>query len=110
MTDSRLDGRARQRRDVGGVDAEQREIAAGIAADERRRRRVLPVGKTDLDLLVPLHDVVGGDDQPVSGPDDPAGRVAAARVDRDDGGPGAFDGPGELVGDTGQQRRGRECG
>ncbi len=104
MTDPRLDGRARQRRNVGGGNAQQSEIAAGVSADELGGD-ASTIGKTDLDLLVPLHDVVGGGDQTVRGPDDATGRVAAASVDRDDGCPGAFDGPGELVGDIGQQRR-----
>ena len=53
--------------------------------------------------IVTLHDVVGSGDEPVAAPDDATGRVAAARVDGDHRGSRALNGPGELVGDTGQQ-------
>ena len=104
MTDPRLDGRARQRRNLGDGNAQQSEIAAGVSPDELRGN-ASTVGKSDLDFFVPLHNVVGGGDQTVRGPDDATCRVAAASVDRDDGCPGAFDGPGQLIGDVGQQRR-----
>ena len=43
--------------------AQQGEITAGVSADEFGGDAPA-VGKTDLDLLVPLYDVVGGGDEP----------------------------------------------
>src|SRR5215213_5142631 len=99
MTDPRLDGRTRQRRDIGRLDAQESEIAARVSPNELRSD-ASAVRETNLELLVPLHDVVGRSDEPVCGPDDPTCRVAAATVDRDDGRPGAFDGASKLVRDT----------
>ena len=47
MTDPRLDGRARQRRNLGDGNAQQGEIAAGVSPDELRGN-ASTVGKTDL--------------------------------------------------------------
>ena len=56
-----------------------------------------PLRQPDVDVLVPLDVVIGGDEHAVGGPDDTAGTHTAAGGDLDDTGAAPLDGRGERV-------------
>src|SRR4051794_32740919 len=74
--------RPRGRRQIGDIDFEERDIAARIATDQGCGD-IPAIGKTDLDILVLLNDVVGGDDRAVRAPDDSGRWHSLPSVDGD---------------------------
>ncbi len=96
MADLRGLGRARSRIEVGDVCLQQGDVAARVTSNHGHRN-LTAVREPDVEVLVPLDDVVGGDDQAVGAPDDAARRLPSPPMDGHRGCSGPLDRGREVV-------------
>ncbi len=89
-------GSTSDRGEIAGVNAQKRDVAAGIAAGQCRFDGA-SVWQGDGDFLVALNDMIGGDDRAVSRPDNAAGGKTSPCIDGNCRRSTLFDRVGEIV-------------
>ena len=89
-------GSTSERGEIAGVNAQKRDVAAGIAAGQCRFDGA-SVWQGDGDFLIALNNMIGGDDRAVSGPDNAAGGKTSPCIDGNCRRSTLFDRVGEIV-------------